>query len=110
MIGGMRHFIEIISTEPDKDSQGFGMKSDCVIAKVRAYKESRHGNEKWRNRAAFTTANTLFRFRRIPNITVTTAMQIHCDGEKYNIISTEDVHGRKMYVEILCETVNPSAR
>ena len=49
----MRHFIEIISTEPDKDFMGFTKQGDSVLAKVRAYKESRHGSTAWRNRAAF---------------------------------------------------------
>ena len=104
----MRHFIEIISTEPDKDSMGFTAQGDSVLAKVRAYKESRHGSEKWRNRAAFSTANTLFRFRSIPGITVTPAMFIFCDNERYNIISTENVRDRNMYVEALCEKTEPS--
>jgi len=104
----MRHFIEILSTDTQKDSQGFATKNDTVLTKVRAYKESRHGNEKWRNRAAFSEANTLFRFRVIPNLTITTAMFIHCNDEHYNIISIDDVHGRGMYVEVLCEKITPS--
>ena len=104
----MRHFIEIIATEPDKDSMGFTAQGDSVLAKVRAYKESRHGSEKWRNRAAFSTANTLFRFRSIPSMTVTTAMFILCDGDKYNIISVEDERGRGLYIEALCEKIESS--
>jgi head-tail adaptor len=104
----MRHFIEIITTEPDKDSMGFASQGEYVIASVRAYKESRHGNTAWRNRAAFSTANALFRFRVIPNITITTAMFIRCDGERYNIISVEDVRERGMYIECLAEKTEPT--
>ena len=108
MIGAMRHFIEIISTEPEKDSQGFALSSDHILAKVRAYKESQHGSEKWRNRAAFSTANTLFRFRRIPSLTITTAMSILCNNEKYNIVSVEDVRDKGMYTEILATKIKPA--
>jgi len=104
----MRHFIEIASAEPDKDAHGFVSKTDTILAKTRAYKEQRRGSAAWQNRAAFTTANALFQFRTIPNLTVTTAMHIICDNERYNIISVEDEHGRGMYIEVLCEKVTPS--
>ena len=104
----MRHFIEIISTEPHKDSMGFASQGEVRLAKIRAYKETRHGNAAWRNRAAFSNANALFRFRTIPGLTVTTAMFIRSDDERYNIISVEDIRGRGMYVEVLCEIVTPT--
>ena len=104
----MRHVIEIISAESDKDSMGFVSQGETVLAKVRAYKESRHGSEAWKNRAAFSTANTLFRFRAIPKIPISTAMYIRCGEERFNIISVEDVRGRGMYVEVLAELVTPS--
>ena len=104
----MRHFIEILSTESQKDSHGFTTSTDTVLAKIRAYKETRHGNTAWRNRAAFSNANALFRFRTIPRITITTAMFIRSDDERYNIISVEDIRGRSMYVEVLAELVTPS--
>ena len=104
----MRHFIEIISTEADKDFMGFAKQGESVLAAVRAYKESRSGNAAWRNRASFSTATALFRFRTIPNLTVTTAMQIRCDNETFTITSVEDVHERGMYIECLAEKVKPS--
>ena len=104
----MRHFIEIISTEPDKDFMGFAKQGESALAAVRACKETRNGNAAWRNRAAFSTANVLFRFRAIPGLTVNTAMQILCDGECYKITSVEDVHERGMYIVCLAEKIEPS--
>ena len=104
----MRHFIEIVSTEPDKDFMGFAKQGESVLAAVRAFKESRHFSNAWRNRAAFSTATALFRFRTIPGLTVTTAMQICCDGERYKITSVENVRERGLYLECLVEKVDPS--
>ena len=104
----MRHFIEIISTEPDKDFMGFAKQGESVLAAVRAYKESRSGSAAWRNRAAFSTASVLFRFRAIPNTEITTSMFIRCDNEMYNIVSVEDVRERGMYIECLAEKIKPS--
>jgi len=97
-----------VSNEPTKDSAGFAIQNDEPLASVRAYKEMRYGNESWRNRAAFSTSNALFRFRKIPELEVTAAMDIICDGERYNIISVEDVRGRGMYIEVLAEKIEPS--
>ena len=52
--GKMRTFVDIISTNPVKDSEGFAEKGDVILASVRAYKEDRHGSETWANRAAFS--------------------------------------------------------
>ena len=106
--GKINIFIDLITTEPIKDDEGFVKTGDSVLARLRAYKEERHGNEKWANRAAFSTAASLFRFRVIPGITVTTAMFIICKGERYNIVSVEDVKERNMYIETLCEKIQPS--
>jgi len=69
--GKMRTFVDIISTNPVKDSEGFAEKCDVILASVRAYKEDRHGSEKWANRAVFSQASALFRFRKIPNLEIT---------------------------------------
>lgn len=103
--GKMNVFIAIVSTASAIDAAGFGTKTDTVLTSVRAYREERHGSERWANRAVFSTASTLFRFRRIPNLTVTGAHSILCNGERFNITSVEDVKGRGMYVEVLCEKV-----
>lgn len=108
--GKMNTFIEILSSQPVLDSEGFGTTGgDTVLANVRAYKEDRHGNEMWANRAAFSSATSLFRFRWIPDIAVTTSHFIICDGCRYNITSVEDVRGRGMYIEVLAEKVAGSS-
>ena len=81
---------------------------DVVVASLRAYREGRHGSEKWANRAAFSEATDLFRFRCIPSFTVTTAHFILCGDERFNIISVENVKGRGMYLEVLAKEVTAS--
>jgi head-tail adaptor len=92
-----------MSAEPTKDSEGFVTNTGKSLVSVRAYKETKHASEAWKNRAAFSTAAALFRFRMIPGLTITTDMFIICDDERYNIVSVEDVKGRGMYVEVLAE-------
>lgn len=106
--GKMNTFIDVITSQPIKDNEGFVSKGDTIIASVRAYKEDRHGNESWKNRAIFTNASALFRFRCIPGLTIKTNMTIVCVTGRYNIVSVEDVKGRGMYTEVLCEKVEKS--
>ncbi|MCL6557850.1 MAG: head-tail adaptor protein [Firmicutes bacterium] len=106
--GKMNTFVDIISTKPVKDSEGFAEKGDTILASIRAYKEDRHGSEIWANRAAFSQASALFRFRKIPNLEITTDLVLVCSDGRYNIVSVEDVKGRGMYIEVLAEKVNPS--
>lgn len=108
--GKMNTFIDIISTEPVKDDEGFVNTGDTVLASVRAYKEDRHGNEKWANRAAFSTATALFRFRKMPDLIVTISLYITCADGRFRILSVEDVKGRGMYVEALAEKIEPTVR
>lgn len=108
--GKINTFIDIISTEPVKDDEGFVNTGDTVLASVRAYKEDRHGNEKWANRAAFSTATALFRFRKLPDLTITTSLYITCADGRYRIHSVEDIKGRGMYVEVLAEKIEPTVR
>ena len=103
--GKLNSFVDVISIEPVKDSEGFATISDNILASVRAYKEERHGNEQWANRAAFSTATALFRFRKIPGIEITTALVVVCDNGRYNIVSVENVKERGMYIEVLAERV-----
>jgi head-tail adaptor len=103
--GKMNTFVDIVSTEPVKDSEGFVTKGDTILASVRAYKEERHGSEKWANMAAFSTATALFRFRSIPKLEVTTSMVLVCDDERYSIVSVENVKSRSMYVEVLADKI-----
>jgi SPP1 family predicted phage head-tail adaptor len=106
--GKMNTFIDIISTKPVKDSEGFTTRGYVILASLRAYKEDRHGNEKWSNMAAFSEATSLFRFRKLPGLKVTTEMVITCENSRYEIISVEDVRGRGMYIEVLARQVIPS--
>ena len=106
----MNTFIDIITTEPIKDDEGFVNTGDTILASLRAYKEDRHGNEKWANRAAFSTATALFRFRKIPNLEIAASMIIVCADGRYRIVSAEDVKGRNMYIEALAEKQEPTGR
>ena len=106
--GKMNTFIDLVEKQTVKDAEGFSTETDIVLASVRAYREGRHGNEKWANRAQFSEATDLFRFRCIPNIIVTTAMTIVNDGGHFEITSVEDVKGRGMYIEVLAKEVKPS--
>lgn len=108
--GKMNTPIDIISTAPVKDADGFVTQGDHVIASVWAYKEDRHGNERWANMAAFSEATALFRFRRIPGIEVTPSLLIACGDGRYRIVSAEDVRGRGMYVEVLAEKQEGTVR
>ena len=106
--GKMNTFIDLISTKPRKDFEGFSAGNDTILASVWAYKEDRHGSERWANRAVFSDATALFRFRTVPAIPITTNLVIACSDGRYNIISVEDVSGRGMYLEVLAEKVNGS--
>jgi head-tail adaptor len=106
--GKMNREISLVQTMLTKDAAGFSTSEDVVLASVRAYKEDRHGTKTWANRAAFSTATALFRFRAIPGVTVDTALQILCDGARYRILSAEDVRSRGMYIECLTERIVPS--
>jgi hypothetical protein len=103
----MTEHIVILSNGIIKDSEGFGHSVKNIAATARAYKEERHGSVGWRNRAAFSTATCLFRFRVIPNIEVLTGMVIMHGKNRYKILSVEDIKGRGMYLECLCEDVIP---
>ena len=106
--GKMNTFIDIIEKVTVKDHEGFKTEVDNIIASVKAYREGRHGNEKWANRASFSEATDLFRFRRIPGATITTAMVMVNKEGRFQITSVEDVKGRGMYIEVLAKEVKPS--
>ncbi len=106
--GKMNAQISLLQKQVTTDAEGFKSEQEIILASVRAYREGRHGSEKWANRAAFSDATDLFRFRVIPGITVTTDMRILCGGQSFEITSVEDVKGRGMYVEALAREVKPS--
>lgn len=103
--GKMNTFIDLVEKQKVLDDEGFSSITDVLVASVRAYREGRHGSEKWANRSTFTDATDLFRFRAIPDVKVTTAMVLICEDGRYEITSVEDVKGRGMYVEVLAKEV-----
>ena len=103
--GKMNSFADIVISKRVKDSEGFSTTVDEVLASVRVYREGRHGSQRWANLAAFSEATDLFRFRCIPGIGITTDHIIVCDGDRFDVISVEDVKGRGMYTEVLAKKV-----
>ena len=108
--GKMNTIVDIVKPTITTDEDGFRIVSDEVLATVRSYREGRHGSERWANRAAFTDATDLFRFRVIPKLTVSTDMALVCGEERFEITSVEDVKGRGMYVEVLARKVESSGK
>ena len=103
--GKMNGFATIKSIQNTQDSEGFSSDTEVTLATVRCYKEGRHGSQRWANLAAFSEATDLFRFRVIPNLTVTTEHFIVYENERYDITSVENVKGRGMYIEVLAKKV-----
>ena len=103
--GKMNVRISIAEETIAKDAEGFATKTNTILTSLHAYREGRHGSQKWVNRAAFSEATDLFCFRKIPGLTVTTEHVILCDGERYEITSGEDVKGRGMYLEVLAKRI-----
>ena len=101
--GKMNTPATIIRVLHEKDSDGFAQPRDEVLARVRAYHEQRHGNVKWANRAAFSEATALFRFRVIPGVAIEPLYIIVCEQKRFEVLSVEVLHG--MYVEILAKEV-----
>ena len=103
--GKMNTRITFYDKLTETDDEGFNNEIEVWLKEIRAYREGRHGTEKWANRAAFTDATDLFRFRVIPNTGITNDMQILCDGREFQITSIENVKGRGMYLEVLAKEV-----
>jgi len=108
--GKMNTFIELVTAERGKDSEGFAVIGDQIVATFRAYREDRRGTAAWANRAAFSTASAMFRFRMIPGVTLDTSHVIVCADGRYKILSVENVKGRGLYCEVLAEKQEPAAR
>lgn len=104
--GKMNGFAVIKSIYKDKDDEGFKKDTELIIATVRCYREGRHGSKRWVNLSAFTDATDLFRIRSIPDINITTDYVLDYQGERFKIISVENVKGRGMYIEILAKKVD----
>ena len=106
--GKMKDFLEIVSMQTGTDEDGFALTTEATVAKVRGYREVKHGNTEWANRASFSDATDLFRFRAVPNVEIRTGMFVLCDNHRFEITSVEDVKGRGMYIEVLGKEVIPS--
>lgn len=107
-LGRMDKFIDIIQTTSARDSEGFTVPTEVVLASVRAYREGRHGSKVWANRAAFSEATDLFRFRVIPRVEILPELIIRCGTHRYVITSVEDRKGAGLYIEVLCKEVKPN--
>ena len=103
--GKMNDFADIKAMQTVKDSEGFAVDAEEILASVRAYREGRHGSQRWANLAAFSEATDLFRFRSIPGIEVTTDHILVCEDGRFDITSVEDVKSRGMYTEVLAKKV-----
>lgn len=107
-LGKMNVQIEIFKVDSTKDAEGFVAKDEQLLTSMRAYKENRHGSEAWKNRASFSEATSLFRFRKPRGLELTTDLILRCNCERYNILSVEDIKERGMYVEVLAENISGS--
>ena len=104
--GKMNGFALIKQMYKQKDEDGFTKDAELILAKVRCYREGRHGSARWANLSTFTQATDLFRIRAIPDVIVTTDLYvIDYQGERFEILSVENVKGRGMYLEILAKKV-----
>ncbi|MCL1951734.1 MAG: head-tail adaptor protein [Oscillospiraceae bacterium] len=101
--GKMREPVTLIRVHHEKDTDGFAQPRDEVLARVRAYHEQRHGNVKWANRAAFSEATALFRFRVIPGIAVEPLYIIESTVGRFEVLSVEVLN--RMYCEALVKEV-----
>jgi hypothetical protein len=106
--GKMNQFADLVGTVIKTDNDAFGRETEGVIASLRVYREDRHGTEVWANRAAFSEATALFRFRFIPGLNVDTTMKLVMGNEIFRITSAENVRNRGIYWEVLAERVTPS--
>ena len=112
-IGQMNTTIDIITTEPYKDAEGFVTRGDRILATVKSYKETRNTTARWERiigSAAFANVAAFFRFRKISGLDVKASHFIADSEGRYNIVSAEDVRGKGMYVEALCERLEGSAK
>ena len=108
--GRMNTPISIVQEVVTKDTEGFATKTDNILVSIHAYREGRHGSQKWVNRAAFSEATDLFRFRAIPGLTICAAHVILCGDARFSITSVEDVKGRGMYIEVLAKKVTADGK
>ncbi|WP_406713284.1 head-tail adaptor protein [Trueperella pyogenes] len=103
-LGSMTTTIDLIAPVVVRDKAGFTTTRDEVRATVRAQVEVRHASGVWLNRAAYSKADVLFHIRSIPNLPITTDMEISGPDGRY-VIDAVEVIGR--YTEILAHRTTP---
>jgi head-tail adaptor len=115
MLGKMDTWITIVEKQTTNDNAGFEVFDTYdTILSTRAVIENRKINEFWANLATFSSADTLFRFRKQRGITIDTGMNIIVGNpagpspDEYNILSVDEIKGAGMYWEILAERITPS--
>ncbi len=91
-LGKLKSFIEIVEDIQQKDAEGFVTVTKTSLKRVRAYKEVQ-------NRVSSADL-TLFRFRAIPTLKITTMHGILCEGELYRIINVSNLG---IYLEVLAK-------
>ncbi len=99
--GKMTIPIAIKKVTYSKDCDGFRIPHEELIASIHAYYEPKNSTEKWANRTVLKDASALFCFRYIPNTAVDTSMVIDCLGNRYNLVSVENVRQKNMYYEAI---------
>ena len=104
-LGLMTKKAQLVELSNTIDSEGFSSAGVRVLADIRVFVEGRHGKLAQANLAVFSEATELFRFRKLPNITVTTKQYILYENERYDILSVENIKGRNMYIEVLAKKV-----
>ena len=103
--GKMATPIVINCVRHEKDEDGFARAKEIPIASARAYFETKNSTEKWANSAVLKNATALFRFRYLPEVKLDTSMVIECMGERYNIVSVENIRQKNMYYEVIGKLV-----
>ena len=54
--GKMNTHVDIVIMRKEKNEEGFSITAYDVLASVRAYREGRHGSQRWVNLSAFSEA------------------------------------------------------
>jgi head-tail adaptor len=99
MLGDMNQSITLLKRVNQKDSAGFGDVIFTDIKTVPAKVEFRTNNNKWIEISEFSTANVMFTFRYIPNITIDNCIRYR--ETVYYLERVLNVKNRNMWIEAL---------
>ncbi len=103
--GLMKHQLQILTPAVSTDAAGFHTADTELKAEVLASVEHRHATSSWVNRAAFTKATVLFRFRTHPDWSVDERNLIDYQNTLWAIDSVEVIGSR--YIEVLAHRTDP---